>query len=74
MKAKEKAKQLIESFLHDTFDKYYGENFMNEDEAQQCALITVDIVINNDYGSKEQMEFWMEVRQCVITYDLTEFY
>ncbi len=59
MKPKEKAKDLIDRFMkqqpmHITMQKV---------SAKQCALICVNQIIENDYGSRQSMDFWKEVKQ-----------
>jgi hypothetical protein len=55
MTPKEKAKELVDKFYNEV--KYY-------EEAKQCALITVDEVIN--YCHAEHIEYWQEVKQEIL--------
>ena len=60
MTAEGKAKELFDKFYLQT--EYYincGCEFL----AKENALICVDEIINNDYGSRSDMVFWQEVKQ-----------
>lgn len=62
MTPKEKAKELFNRFyeIEPVEPIYIG---MDRGQAKQCALICVDEIINNDYGSRSDMIFWQEVKQ-----------
>tara|TARA_R110000823_G_scaffold3614_3_gene13723 strand:+ start:1019 stop:1195 length:177 start_codon:yes stop_codon:yes gene_type:complete len=53
MTAKEKAEEL--------FDKMAFE--VCGTDAKICALIAVNQILENNYGSRMQMKFWEEVKQ-----------
>lgn len=69
MTAKEKAKELVNRFKADTVIYTWDNNGYEVDietslqNAKNCALICVDEIINNDYGSRSDMIFWQEVKQ-----------
>lgn len=60
MTPKEKAEELIEKFasLYCNFNGYQCD--------KQCALITVDEILNNDeylyLGEKKSTEYWQQVK------------
>jgi len=58
MTPKEKAKELRDKYINVRWDIY-------PDDAQQCALIAVDEILNEDYDLIAfiwQEEFWREVK------------
>lgn len=62
MTPKEKAEELIDKFLD---DKFIGL-ILEETEAKQCALITVDEILNNNKILFEDVlndQYWQEVKQ-----------
>jgi hypothetical protein len=61
MKAKEKAKELFDKYFE--FVEAYSVQGQNEN-AKQCALIAVDLVILNCYEEDEY--YWQEVKQEII--------
>ena len=71
MKAKEKAKELFKRYIE--FTKEWDEldgYIVNKYNAKQCALITVDEIINSNPHSNPMntngfstMAYWMEVKQ-----------
>ena len=69
MKAKEEAIRLVDRFKADTVIYTWDNNGYEVDietslqNAKNCALICVDEIINNDYGSRSDMIFWQEVKQ-----------
>ena len=73
MKPKEKAKELIAKYynLTDECDclEYSCICFTMWDfKAKQCALITVNQILENNYGSWMQMQAWEEVKQEIENY------
>ena len=69
MTPKEKAKELLDKFLYINV-----HNTMNRNEAKQCALISVDELIENHNKMKDFLfneigylitspEYWQEVKQ-----------
>jgi hypothetical protein len=58
MKAKEKAKELVDSFIQRTRNKW--ELSMSYKRAKDCALIAVDEIINN---VELYSTYWQEVKQ-----------
>jgi hypothetical protein len=60
MTAKEKAEDLIDSFVRDGYDLV-----MSEDMAKRCALIAVDEIIKlpNAIGINDLIEYWEQVKQ-----------
>ena len=73
---KEKAKELVDKY------QYYGVMIddvrMNEEDAKECALISLDEVINSGFGSRliqfeypnknstkllSPIKYWQEVKQ-----------
>jgi len=73
MTPKEKAKELIEKYLKLDIEiggQYDGYLTMKMHDAQQCALITVDEILNIDNIKpyvlhKEIIEFYQEVKQQI---------
>jgi homoaconitase/3-isopropylmalate dehydratase large subunit len=77
MKAKEKAKELVDKYLdlenynNLNLDLFCDECGMSNEAAKQCALIAVDEIINQynsgrfDYKTMPQseVEYWQEVKQ-----------
>ena len=63
MKAKDKAKELV-----DRFWSHQSDDYPNSDEdyhAKQCALICVDEMIKQPQTSDKQLNFLIEVKQEV---------
>ena len=54
MKAKEKAKELVDRFR---------VGYINFEEAKQCALICVDEMLKQPQTSDKQLNFLIEVKQ-----------
>jgi hypothetical protein len=54
MTPKEKAEDLIDSFVRDGYDLV-----MSEEMAKRCALIAVDLILSEFYAD----EFYTEVKQ-----------
>jgi hypothetical protein len=64
MTPKEKAEQLVESFMLWKFQKCE----LTKKQAKQCALIAVDEILEfaynyTDYNEKSTKEYWEEVKQ-----------
>ena len=64
MKPKEKAEELVESFMLWKFQK----SELTKKQAKQCALIAVDEILEfaynyTDYNEKSTKEYWEEVKQ-----------
>lgn len=67
MTAKEKAKELVNSYLI-YFPEYYNdlEYDYNIEKAKKCALIAVDEILNNDnnfFNTYSQNDYWLQVKQ-----------
>lgn len=74
MRAKDKAKELVEKFLpysyYHEMDNSMNRNYQQEDNAKQCALICVDEIIkqldcisfNHDIEDLP-FKYWEEVKQ-----------
>ncbi|MFM1755050.1 MAG: hypothetical protein RLZZ236_1989 [Bacteroidota bacterium] len=64
MKAKEKAKELVDKYSFVEI-QHYTSMF----EVKQCALIAVDEILNNDGFTRFDIyltEYWQEVKQEII--------
>jgi hypothetical protein len=64
MTPKEKAEELVESFMLWKFQKCE----LTKKQAKQCALIAVDEILEfaynyTDYNEKSTKEYWEEVKQ-----------
>jgi hypothetical protein len=55
MTPKEKAKELVKKYLY-----LYNTNI---NESKQCALITVDEILDMLIGSTATIDYWKEVKQ-----------
>ena len=53
---KEKAEELVEKF-YETLPQW-----VNMQDAKQCAIIAVDEILNLDYFSEEGREYWQEIK------------
>ena len=63
MKAKEKAKELVDKYLQIEDSEFKnGANLMFEIEAKQCALIAVDELIVNSFPGVIKSH-WEQVKQ-----------
>jgi hypothetical protein len=66
MKAKNKAKELVEKYRpFCTHKLQYDEEYFNINEAKECALICVDEMLDCNTTSvywEEDFEFWKEVK------------
>jgi hypothetical protein len=63
MTPKEKAEELVNKYLMNTPVGFHI------DDAQQCALIAVDEILNNDGFTRFDIyltEYWQEVKQEII--------
>ena len=58
MRAKEKAKELVENYLNLTLNVEYDNN-VNNYTAKKCALIAVDLILSEFYAD----DFYLEVKQ-----------
>jgi hypothetical protein len=67
MKAKDKAKELVERFLA---LKKINPNAItrpyNWQEAKQCALICVDEIVKNTLQVPQVLDYWNEVKQYLL--------
>ena len=72
MKAKEKAKELVEKFMPfiEGADRYNTTlGIYDIDISKQCALIAVDELIEESYftdGYYDRQDYWQQVRQEII--------
>ena len=62
MKAKDKAKELVEKHLKKIIELAYAETKTKE-LAKQCALICVDEMLKQPQASDKQLNFLIEVKQ-----------
>jgi len=61
---KEKAIELCVKFFKPSVFKYEEKQYLvDEESAKERALICVDEIINNNYGSRSDMIFWREVKE-----------
>jgi uncharacterized protein (UPF0303 family) len=78
MTAKEKAKELVDKFKFETKQSEIINDIILGDisvifkhhKAKQCALIAIDLRLEGDfifssieYGGKDSLEYWIEVKQ-----------
>jgi hypothetical protein len=79
MKAKEKAKELIDKVKEATtyeYQEYAGARYTifehDIEELKQCALIAVDEILSiellNDTLDDYYLRYWKEVKQEILTY------
>jgi hypothetical protein len=62
MKAKEKAKELVDMFYNiDSDSKIYDDFTMKIFYAQRCALISVDEIL--EFHDRIDVKYWKEVKQ-----------
>jgi hypothetical protein len=61
MTPKEKAKELVDKMMY--YLKYNCQPTLSEMVAKQCALITVDEVMQKTLWDKSEQRFWTEVKQ-----------
>ena len=59
---KEKAEQLVESFMNIKQQKLADYSIIYHPTAKQCALITVDEIIN-ELVYDIQFDYWQQVKQ-----------
>ena len=62
MTPKEKAEQLVESFMNIKQQKLADYSIIYHPTAKQCALITVDEIIN-ELVYDIQFDYWQQVKQ-----------
>jgi hypothetical protein len=73
MKAKEKAKELVDRFYRYTYNAAV-EPYSSED-AKKCALIAVDEImelarkIDDICGTSKDEDYWQEVKQEIESYE-----
>lgn len=65
MTPKEKAEQLVESFMNIKQQKLADYSIIYHPTAKQCALIAVDGILNaiNPFGQFLGKDYWEEVKQ-----------